>query len=182
MSAGDGVTVSIGDAQETRDKTSGAADEAPAGPKPDVPATPRARSGDFSRDPTFDPEQLFEVISREENAELVSEAMRAFLGNHDATRFEQAVAVFVRSARARGDPVERVLAVLIDLAEAREGSAYPHDWSLTDLRLVVLRGVLLAFYGDTSVPPRAPGVERRTGAERRRTGARGPNDGDAEVF
>jgi hypothetical protein len=108
------------------------------------------------------------VISREENAERVSQAMHAFLASGDVSRFEEAVAVFVRSARARGDPVERVLAVLIALAEAREGTAYPHDWVLTDLRHVILRGVLLAFYGDTAVAPRAPGVDRRTGVERRR--------------
>jgi hypothetical protein len=40
--------------------------------------------------------------------------------------------------------------VLIELAEAREGAAYPHDWTPTDLRLLVLRGVLIAFYGDAS--------------------------------
>ena len=135
---------------------------------PDAPTSESARSGDFSRDPAFDPEQLFEVISRDESSERVSEAMRAFLTYRDIPRFEQAVAVFVRSARARGEPVERVLAVLIELAEAREGIGYPHDWALTDLRLVVLRGVLLAFYGDASVAARAPGVERRSGGERRR--------------
>jgi hypothetical protein len=133
-----------------------------------------ARSGDFSEDPAFDPEQLFEVISHEENSERVSRAMRVFLANGDVAHFEQAVAVFVRSARTRGEPVERVLAVLIELAEAREGAAYPHDWSLTDLRLVILRGVLLAFYGDTSVPARASGMERRLSGERRRAAGRRP--------
>ena len=117
-----------------------------------------------------------EVIGREENAERVSEAMRAFVASGDIPRFEQAVAVFVRAARTRGEPVERVLAVLIELAEAREGAAYPHDWTLTDLRLVVLRGVLLAFYGDTSVAPRGPGVERRVGVERRHADTRAPSD------
>jgi len=141
-----------------------------------------ARSGDFSQDPALDPEQLFQVISREENADRVSQAMRAFLANHDVARFEVAVAVFVRSARTRGDPVERVLAVLIELAEAREGTGYPHDFALTDLRLVVLRGVLLAFYGDTAVAPRAPGVERRGGGERRRTNGQRQSDEHAEPF
>ena len=165
--------MSIGDPQDTRGTPSGAAGDPPAGRRPDALAPPSARSGDFSHDPAFDSEQLFQVISREENAERVSQAMRAFLASGDVARFEQAVAVFVRSARARGEPVERVLAVLIGLAEQREGTAYPHDWSLTDLRLLVLRGVLLAFYGDTSVAPRPPGVERR-GGERRRATDRGP--------
>jgi hypothetical protein len=172
----------MGDAEDTRGKTSRAEGDPPASRGPGVPADPSARSGDFSQDPAFDPEQLFQVISHEENTERVSQAMRAFLANRDVARFEQAVAVFVRSARARGEPVERVLAVLIELAEAREGGPYPHDWTLTDLRLVVLRGVLLAFYGDTSVAPRAPGLERRRSGERRRTDGRGPNDEQAEVL
>ena len=129
------------------------------------------RSGDFSRDPALDPHERFEVISREDNARRVADAMRTFLKQGDVAHFEQAVAVFVRSARARSEPIERVLAVLIELAEAREGVAYPHDWSLTDLRWVILRGVLLAFYGDTSLAPREAGLERRTGAERRRHAA-----------
>jgi hypothetical protein len=125
------------------------------------------RSGDFSHDPTFDPEQLFRVIGREENAERVSEAMRAFLVRQDVPAFERAVAVFIRSARARGDAVERVLAVLIGLTEAREGVRHPHDRSGTDMRRLVLRAVLLAFYGDTVQTARASGGERRRGGERR---------------
>jgi hypothetical protein len=106
--------------------------------------------------------------------------MRAFLANGDVPRFEQAVAVFVRSARARGEPVERVLAVLIELAKARDEPAYSHDWTLTDLRRLILRGVLLAFYGDAS--PRASEVERRGSGERRRADGSAPNDGRAESF
>jgi hypothetical protein len=131
----------MSDEQHTRGTRSGVEDR---------PLAESARSGDFSQDPASDPKQLFRAISHEENAERVSRAMRAFLANGDVERFEQAVAVFVRSARARGEPVERVLAVLIELAEAREGAAYPHDWTPTDLRLLVLRGVLIAFYGDAS--------------------------------
>ena len=125
------------------------------------------RSGDFSEDPTFDPEQLFQVIGHEENAERVSEAMRAFLARQDVPAFERAIAVFIRSARARGAPVERVLAVLIELTEEREGVRHPHDRSATDMRRLVLRAVLLAFYGDTAPAARAPGGERRRGSERR---------------
>jgi hypothetical protein len=131
-------------------------DHAPAGS-----AFGSARSGDFSDDPTFDPEQLFEVIGREENAERVSTAMRAFLVRGDTAAFEQAVAVFVRSARARGDPVERVLAVLIGLVQESEGVGYPHDRTPTDLRWAVLRGVLRAFYGDVAATGRPPGSRRR---------------------
>lgn len=107
------------------------------------------RSGDFSEDPTFDPEQLFRVIGREENDARVAEAMSVFLQRGERTAFERAVALFVRSARARKDPVERVLAVLIELATEREGVPPPHDLELSELRRLILRGVLLAFYGDT---------------------------------
>ena len=107
------------------------------------------RSGDFSRDPAFDPEQLFSVISREENTARVAEAMCTFLDRGQSDAFERAVALFVRSARARNDPIERVLAVLIELATQREGAAPPHDLELSELRRLILRGVLLAFYGDS---------------------------------
>jgi hypothetical protein len=135
-----------------------------------------ARSGDFSQDPVFDPEQLFRVIGHEENVDRVSQAMRAFLARPDMATFEEAVAVFVRSARARGEPVERVLAVLIELAEQREGVALPHDRTPTDLRGMVLRAVLLAFYGDAALAARSPGVERRRGNERRRVDVQSPHD------
>lgn len=111
----------------------------------------RQRSGDFSQDPAFDPEQLFSVIGRDENTARVAEAMCVFLRRGERDAFERAVALFVRSARARNDPIERVLAVLIELATYREGTPAPHDMELSELRLLILRGVLLAFYGDSPV-------------------------------
>lgn len=172
----------MSDQQDTSLTRSGVEGSVPADGGPsEVERLDSVRSGDFSHDPAFDPEQLFRVISCEENAEHVSQAMHTFLANGDVSRFEQAVAVFVRSARARGEAVERVLAVLIGLAEAREGTAYPHDWTLTDLRLLVLRGVLLTFYGETSVAPRDPGIERRSG-DRRRGDARSPSGDRSELF
>jgi hypothetical protein len=162
--------------KKSPDKSPVRADDRPLGGSFGSPPGGTARSGDFSEDPALDPEQLFEIVSREDNVDLVAEAMRKFLAYDDAARFEQAIAVFVRSARARGDPVERVLAVLIELAEAREGMAYPHDWTLTDLRWLVLRGVLLAFYGDTSLATREAGGERRSGGERRGDADRASGD------
>lgn len=120
----------------------------------------RRRSGDFSQDPTFDPEQLFSVIGREENAARVSEAMRAFAACGRQGAFEQAVALFVRSARARNEPIEQVLAVLIELATDEEGVARPHDLERSDLRQLVLRGVLLAYYGDSPVRVPPPNADR----------------------
>jgi hypothetical protein len=170
------------DPENRNDERPSRADDRPLRRPSGSPPAGTARSGDFSHDPAFDPDQLFQVVSHEENADRVAEAMRKFLAQGDVARFEQAVAVFVRSARARGESVERVLAVLIELAEAREGVAYPHDWSLTDLRWVVLRGVLLAFYGDTSLAAREGGAERRSGGERRRADDRAVGDERRETF
>ena len=164
------------------DKRASGADDEPIGRPSGSPAAETARSGDFSQDPAFDPDQLFQVVSLEENADRVADAMRKFLAQGDVARFEAAIAVFVRSARARGESVERVLAVLIELAEAREGVAYPHDWSLTDLRWVVLRGVLLAFYGDTSLAAREAADERRSGGDRRRAADRTMADERGETL
>jgi hypothetical protein len=75
------------------------------------------RSGSFSSDPVFDPGELFEVVEREENAQRALEAMREFVRRGDGPMFERAVAVYVRSARARREPVETVLATLETLAD-----------------------------------------------------------------
>lgn len=168
--------------EDATDRRPTGADDHPSDAADANPAAGTERSGDFSRDPTFDPEQLFEVIGREDNDARVADAMRTFIRHGEVANFEQAVAVFVRSARARGEPVERVLAMLIGLAEAWEGTAYPHDWTLSDLRWVVLRGVLLAFYGDTSLAAREAGIERRTSGGRRQADSRSPTGGQSEVL
>jgi hypothetical protein len=124
------------------------------------------RSGDFSKDPAFDPEQLFRVIGGAESVDRITVAMRVFLDRGDAPTLARAVAVFVRSARARREPIERVLAVLIELAGEREGVAYPHDLTPSDLRQLVLRGVLLAFYGETDEKERPTRGKRRGVGER----------------
>jgi hypothetical protein len=130
-------------------------------------AIPDARSGDFSLDPSFDPEHVFDVIRDEENEERVSAAMRAFVARGDASAFARAVAVFVRSANAQGQPIERVLAVLNGLADEREGQPYPHDWQPSELRRLVLRGVLIAFFGKEAVTEEARSQNLRRDAARR---------------
>lgn len=129
----------------------------------------RHASGEFSQDPTLDPSELFDVISREENVSRVLAAMRQFLSLKDTSLFERAVAVYVRSARARGEPVEAVLAALQSLADELERDSPPgfarRD---TPMRYLVLRGVLLAFYGPDTVATEAAArngrVERQGGA------------------
>lgn len=128
------------DSQETEAGERGEADESSA--------SGNERSGQFSRDPVFDPEELFEVVRREEDMERVLAAMREFRDRGDYRLFERAVAVYVRSARARGEPVESVLAALEQIADELERDASPGFTQRdTPMRYVVLRGVLLAFYG-----------------------------------
>lgn len=109
-------------------------------------------SGDFSSDPAFDPAELFAVIQRDENVARVSGAMRAFIERGDTDSFQHAVAIFVRSARAREEPIERVLGVLEELVDGLEGHPLPGSAEReTKMRTLVLRGVLLAFYGGEAV-------------------------------
>ena len=110
------------------------------------------RSGQFSRDPVFDPAELFDVLEHEENVTRVLTAMQAFLRHGDPQLFERAIAVYVRSARAKQKPVESVLAALEAVADELERGAAPgFSQRDTPLRRLVLRGVLLAFYGPESV-------------------------------
>jgi len=107
-------------------------------------------------------EELFEVIEHDANVDRVSEAMRAFLARGDTASFERSVAVFVRSARARHEPVEIVLAALESLVDAVEASGVPgFDRRNTPLRHLVLRGVLLAFYGAEVVQREADARQER---------------------
>lgn len=109
------------------------------------------RSGDFSSDPRFDPEARFEAVANAENEGQVSEAMRAFVQHADPDHFARAVAVYVRSARSRKASVEEVLGVLNRLAVRHEGSRFGAEDERTELRTLMLRGVLLAFYGADAV-------------------------------
>jgi hypothetical protein len=131
-------------------------------------------SGKFSQDPTFDPGELFDVIERDESGTHVLEAMRQFLLRSDASMFERAVAVYVRSARARKEPVETVLAALEAIADELERDSAPgFKQRETPLRQLVLRGVLLAFYGADVVQREATAREERV-ERRQRSRDQGP--------
>jgi hypothetical protein len=120
-------------------------------------------SAAYSSDPILDPAELFDVLEREENLNRVLAAMREFHRRDDGQLFARAVAVFVRSARARGDSIEKVLATLDALADELERNAAPgFSERDTPMRHLVLRGVLLAFYGSATVER-----ERVARAERR---------------
>lgn len=126
------------------------------------------RSAEFSSDPMFDPAELFEVIENDESRGRVRAAMMRFVTHNDPQLLSQAIAIFVRSARARGDSIERVLASLESLANASEGTAREgYEERDTPLRQLALRGVLLAFYGAEAVDREKKARERRAAARRR---------------
>src|SRR5690242_20280915 len=100
------------------------------------------RSGEFSRDPMFDPTELFAVIERERSVDAVVAAMQQFQRNGDLDLLARGVAIFARSARARGDSVETVLGALQRIVDALENTAQPgFPGRETPLRTLVLRGV-----------------------------------------
>jgi len=136
------------------------------------------RSGDFSRDPVFDPAELFEVVAQDDNVQRVLAAMREFIRRNDTGALERAVAIYVRSARARGEPIETVLGTLETVADDLERDGAPgFNQRDTPLRHALLRGVLLAFYGADVV--RREENARRGRVERRRTSSDAPPASDA---
>ncbi len=141
--------------------------QGPAGPSDGPTASPGdtqrdARSGEFSRDPMFDPAELFALIRREQSVDAVVEAMRRFKRSGNLDLLARGVAVFARSARARGDSVETVLGALQRIVDALESDAQPgFPGRETPLRNLVLRGVLMAFYGEEIVDREADARDRR---------------------
>jgi hypothetical protein len=128
------------------------------------------RSGNFSRDPVFDPAELFEVVAQDDNVRRVLAAMSEFIRRNDTNALERAVAIYVRSSRARGEPIETVLGTLQTVADDIERNSTPgFSQRDTPLRHVLLRGVLLAFYG-------ADVVEREETARRERVEQRSSSD------
>ena len=105
------------------------------------------RSGEFSGDRRFDPESLFQAVASARNAEQAAEAMRAFIAKGDGDALQQAIAIYARSARARGQRIENVLAELNFLSQLHQ-ERYSHDGELlkpSELKKLVLRTVLEAF-------------------------------------
>jgi hypothetical protein len=105
------------------------------------------RSGEYSADRRFDPESLFEVIASTDSAEQAANAMQKFVQRGDGAALEQAIAIYARSGRARGQKVENILAELNALSH-QQHERYTHDGELlkpSELKKLVLRTVLEAF-------------------------------------
>jgi hypothetical protein len=112
------------------------------------------RSGDFSGDRRFDADSLFDVIATTDNAEQATEAIRSFVAKGDEESLTRAIAIYTRSARARGKSVENVLAELNVLTD-RQHSRYKEVSLLlepSDLKQLVLQTVLNGFGGEVKAP------------------------------
>jgi hypothetical protein len=85
----------------------------------------------------------------EVHIDKIAQAMREFVDRGDGKAFEHAVADYVRAARERKLPVEQVLGELEAIADTQERHRLNGLVILdrTELRKLILRGVLLAFYG-----------------------------------
>ena len=117
-----------------------------------MPSSDSFRSGDFSSDPQFDPDEAFSLFSSAETEDHVFEAMRRYVDSGERSGpFARAVAVYVRAARTRGEPVERVLAILTRLADkVQESTRGFSGYEPNELRLLILHGVLLAYFGESA--------------------------------
>jgi hypothetical protein len=108
------------------------------------------RSGDFSGDERFDPDALFDVIATTDNAEHATEAIRSFIAKEDEESLRLAIAIYTRSARARGKSVENVLADLNGLTD-RQSGRYEDVGRLlepSELKKLVLGSILEGFTSD----------------------------------
>ena len=108
------------------------------------------RSGEYSADRRFDPESLFKAIASSESADQAAEAMRTFVLQGDRPALQQAIATYARSARARGQKIENILADLNALSQ-QQHVRYSHDGELlepSETKKLVLQTVLEAFGGN----------------------------------
>jgi acetyl esterase/lipase len=111
------------------------------------------RSGNFSADNRFDPDELFEVIASAPNADHADQAMRAFMAHGNPDELRSAIALYTRSARASGKSVENILAELNGMTDRQQGR-YDHSGELlapSQLKRLVLDTVLRGF-GDGEPP------------------------------
>ena len=108
------------------------------------------RRGEPGGDGSFDPNALFDVIAKTDSTEQATTAMRRFVAEGNADTLRRAIAIYVRSARARGKSIENVLAELNALSDQQHGR-YALAGKLlqpSELKRLVLVTVLQGFDGD----------------------------------
>jgi hypothetical protein len=109
------------------------------------------------------PPDIREQLTRPADATTALEAMQLFLTKGDGAAFEQAVELYITSARTREEPIETVLSVLCQLAADLEGPRVTNEMLLrpTKMHALVFAGILRAYYGNVA-------VERGIGASAQR--------------
>jgi hypothetical protein len=97
------------------------------------------------------------------NTATALEAMQSFIAEGDKGAFKHAVALYVKSARARNESIETVLGVLCTLATDLEGPRVADGVLMhpTTMHELIFAGILRAYFGTVA-------VERGIGASSQR--------------
>ena len=112
------------------------------------------RSGEYSTDGRFDPNELFDVIASATSSAQASSAISEFILKGEPETLKQAIAVYVRSARARGQSVENVLGELNVITDKHQGRYQTSGKLLepSELKKLMLQAVLEGFVGEDGKP------------------------------
>lgn len=99
------------------------------------------------------PPELYKDLTAPDNTARAVEAMRVFLLRGDESAFEDAIALYVASARHRNEEIETLTGALCQVAESLEG---PRQEGLvlhgpTRMHALIFSGILRAFFGDVAV-------------------------------
>ena len=113
----------------------------------DAPPSVPSRVAEQSHTPRFDPNELFAIANATDSVPRVPETFRTILTRENEGAFTHAIAQYVRSSHARGVDIEQVLAGVNRILAATDDMTRPADDHLSRSRQLVLRGLLLAFYG-----------------------------------
>src|SRR6476661_2644491 len=81
------------------------------------------------------PQEAYEHLTAAENTHQAVAAMERFIREGDEEAFEDAVAIYVASARSRREPVETVTGALCMLAENLEGPRTENEVLLRPTRM-----------------------------------------------
>jgi hypothetical protein len=107
---------------------------------------------------------VHDLLLNPPNTAMALEAMQSFIEKGDKAAFKHAVALYVKSARARNESIETVLGVLCTLATDLEGPRVADDGVLlhpTTMHELIFAGILRAYFGTVA-------VERGIGASSQR--------------
>jgi hypothetical protein len=106
---------------------------------------------------------VHELLLEPATTRVALEAMRSFIAQGDEAVFERAIALYVKAAKKRREPIETVLGVLCTLATDLEGPRVAGEVLMrpTPMHGLIFAGILRAFFGNVA-------VERGIGASSQR--------------